>query len=186
MEKLKSRIELEDIFQRMLCAMLPKMPPQDIRPTYQQGMKNGKYVTNEFNETEIIPFTPYDNVIYITVTTNPNSTQSYTLPNGITQLRQEVSLQISFYGGNSAENSTCAFSLMRVESFRYMLEAQGLYLQNMDETVAQFWELVNEEYMERHDFSATFNQSIEIANPIPNKLAKYAVIGIQGEQPDGI
>ena len=175
MDKLKSRIELEDIFQRMLCAMLPKMPPQDIRPTFQQAMQNGKYVINEFGETEIIPFTPSDNVIYFTVTTNPNSTQSYTLPDGTTQLRQEVNLQISFYGGNSSELSTCAFSLMRVEAFRYMLEAQGLYLETMDETVSQ---------MERHDFSATFNQSIEIANPIMNKIAEHAVLGIQEDTDD--
>lgn len=181
MEKLRSRIELEDIFQRMLCAMLPNMPPQDIRPTYQNDLKNGKYVTNEFGETEIIPFTPHDNVIYFTVVLNPNNSQSYTLPNGATQLRQEIRVQFSFYGEESAELSTCAFSLMRVEAFRYMLEAQGIYLETMDEEVAQIWELVNEEYMERHDFNAVFNQSIEIMNPIMNKVAKASSIDVEAE-----
>lgn len=181
MEKLRSRIELEDIFQRMLCDMLPDMDPQNIRPAYQQDMKNGKYVTNEFGETEIIPFTPYDNFIYFTVLINPNSSQSYTLPNGATQLRQEVTLQISFYGEESSELSTCAFSLVRAEGIRYLLEAQGLFLRTMDEEISMIWELVNEQYFERHDFSIVYNQSIEIANPIMNKLGKYGNLDVEVE-----
>lgn len=172
MERLRTREELEDIFQRMVCEMLPKMHPQDIRPTYQQDLKNGKYVTNEFGETEIIPFTPHDNVIYLTVTPNSGTTQSYTTPAGFVRLRQEITLQISCYGEESSELSACVFSLARVEAFRYMLEAQGIYLETMDETIGQIWEIVNEEYMERHDFNIVYNQCVDIANPLMNKVAK--------------
>ena len=172
MTKKIQRIDIEDTFQRMLCEMVPEVDNQNIRPAYQQNELAGKYITNEFGETEVVPFTPHDNFIYFTVIFDSEETQSYTFPNGDVELRRGVSLQVSCYGEDSEDISSKIFSLIRADSFMYMLQAQGLFLQSMDDTINQLWENVNEEWIERHDFTAKYNKVFKIENPLPNKPAK--------------
>lgn len=177
MNELRSRATIEDIIQRILCDILPKFKPNRIRPAYQTEMKNGDYIVNEFGETEIIPFTPHDDFIYFAIIFDTDDTQSFTYPNGDVQIRRPISVSLSIYGGHSSEISLCVFSLIRGDSFMYKLQSKGLYLQNMDETINQMWELVNEEWFERHDFSIRFNEIVNIENPKPNLPAEdYNVV----------
>lgn len=172
MVELRNRRTIEDIFQRVFCSILPKLPPERIRPAYQQDMVNGDYIVNEFGETEIKPFTPYDNYMYFTVIFDGENTQSFLNADGSTSIRRGVKVAVDFYGEESSQLAICLQSLVRAESFMYTLEAQGLYLQQVDENINQVWELVNEEWVERHNFSITFNECVEIANPKPNVIAK--------------
>lgn len=172
MVELRDRKTIEDILQRIFCAILPKLPPQRIRPAYQQDLKNGDYIVNDSGETEIKPFTPYDNYMYFTVIFDTDNTQSFTCENGDVNIRRGFKVSLDFYGDESSSLALCVQSLIRADSYMYALEANGLYLQSVDETINQMWENVNEEWTERHNFNININECVNIANPLPNTNAE--------------
>ena len=161
---MKSREDIENIVQRITCKLLPKVPPEDIRPTYQQNDKAGRSIVTEDGTQQYIGYSAQDNFIYITVVLGSGS-QAYVYDDGIVKTTARRTVTFTFYGSQSSQLSLCLYSLLRLPQAISAFEHYGLYLQSIDDEISEMRELINEEWFERHDFTIIFNEIVTVKVP---------------------
>lgn len=175
---MKSRQQIEDTIQRIICELLPKMPPQDIRPAYQEHDIASKVIFNEDSSIQTTGFTPDDNFIYITAKIGSDTTLTGINNIGEITTGYAVNTTLTFYGSQSAQLSLCLFSLLSIEHALSSFEANGFYLYKKDNEIAQMHEIINEQWFERHEFNVTFLVSEVIRSPFEYKDATSASVKI--------
>lgn len=170
---MNSRQYYEDSIQRLVCALLPKMPPEDIRPAYQQNDLAGKSVLNTDSEYDYVPFSYSDNFIYIQVFLGQN-----TLPGFMSDAQDgEVTLGIRskfvLYGPESSALALCLWTLLQSSTAIEYFERLGLYIAQYSEDISEFHEIVNEQWFERHEFELYLSTSENIVNPCKPSLGEH-------------
>ncbi len=168
---MKSRQQIEDTIQRVVCELLPKMPPQDIRPAYQEEDNAGKTIFGQNEEAQTVGFTPQDNFIYITAKIGTDTALTSINNNGVISTGYAVNTTFTFYGSQSPQLSLCLFSLLEIEHALNTFEMLGMYLQSKDNEIAQMFEIINEQWFERHEFSVVFLVSESIRSPFIDETA---------------
>ena len=170
---MKTRQDIEDIIQGVVCALLPKMPPEDIRPAYQQHDMAGKSLISDDGETDYTGFSPYDNFMYIRVKLSPQNSQSVTNTDGSIQIITEREITFTIYGDESANIALCLNSLLQTQAAIDELQSHGLYLLEIDTDIDELHEIINEEWYERHDFVARYNEIVTI--PCPSFVKTHTI-----------
>ena len=176
---MRSRQQLEDCIQRLVCDLLPKMNKQDIRPAYQQQDNAGKDILNENSEHAYRGFTPNDNFIYITVSIGTNTVLTSVDRQGNVQTGFEVVSNFCFYGNQSSQLSLCLFNLLDIPYALDYLESHKLYTLKKDEEIAEMHEIINEQWYERHEFSVRFILPECIRSPKMPELSNEESLSVQ-------
>lgn len=173
---MRTRQQLEDIIQRVVCELLPKMPPQDIRPAYQQQDMAGKDVLNDDTTHSYRGFTPDDNFIYITVNIGKGTVLSEVDASGNVRTGCGVTATFTLYGSQSAQLALCLFNLLKIPYAVDYLESYNLFLTNIADEIDEFHEIINEQWFERHEFDVSFIEPVNIRSPqYPNKASNSSV-----------
>lgn len=163
MEKIKNREEVEDIFQSLLCKLVPQISPKNIRPAYQQQDYAGQE-TYEDGISTYNGFTPDDDFIYFTAHFNTQPIQP-TISDGKTYAQRGFYMKISVYGPNSSSIAVIITNLLYSDAVRGYLQKYGFFISTIDE-ITEMHELFGEQWYERDDINAYYNEIIEIINPI--------------------
>ena len=182
---MKSREYIEDTIQRIVCELLPKMPPQDIRPAYQENDTASKIVYGENDEVQTVGFTPLDNFIYITAKIGTNTALTSINKQGDVNTGFAVEVTFTFYGNQSPQLSLCLFSLLEIDNALSSFESGGLYLYQKAEEISEMRELINEQWFERHEFDAVFLCTETIRSPFEYKEAQSSSVSISSVMVDG-
>lgn len=169
---MKTRQDIEDIVQRVVRKLLPKMPSQDIRPAYQQNDMAGKSLLGNNTLDNYTGFNPTDNFMYIRVNMNPNTSESIVLDDGTVQITTQRAVTFTIYGEQSANIALCLASLLRTPASISCFEFCGLYLVDIDEQISELHEIINEEWYERHDFTIYLRESVTI--PVPREIKAFS------------
>ena len=165
---MKSREQIEDTIQRIVCELLPKMPPQDIRPAYQEYDNASKAIFGENGSFETTGFTPQDNFIYITAKIGSGNALTGINNSGDVTVGYAVDVTFTFYGNQSPQLALCLFSLLEIDHAITTFESFGMYLHTKDNEIAEMREIINEQWFERHEFSVTFLIAENIRSPFAN------------------
>jgi len=167
---LRTREQLEDTIQKCVCQLLPKMPPQDIRPAYQQRDMAGKAYETDSQNYEYRGFSPNDNFIYIQVKIGSEPIGPYVSETGTVQITNLLQAKFIFYGPNSYQLALCLYSLLATEGALSYFETENLYISNKSENIDELRELVNEQWFERHEFTLNLYESLDIKTPAQLKV----------------
>lgn len=163
MARIKKREEVEDIFQAVLCKLVPQISPKNIRPAYQQQDYAGQNQYEDGLQT-YNGFTPNDNFIYFTAHFNTQPIQP-TVENGRTYAQRGFYLKLSVYGPDSASIAVIITNLMYSNPVREYLQKYGFYISTIDD-ITEMHELFGEQWYERDDVNIYYNEIIEIINPM--------------------
>lgn len=162
---MRSREQYEDIIQKGLCMLLPKMPPQDIRPAYQQQDNAGKVTESDDSTYEYIPFTPNDNFIYIRVKLGDTPIGPYVSLTGNVEITTSIEATITIYGSQSSQLSKCLYGLLATDFIVQFFAGEGLFYQSMSTNIDEMREIINEQWYERHEFTVVFGETTSIRLP---------------------
>ena len=174
MNELNKREYYEDLFHDIVCKMLPKFKRSNIRPTYQNN--GGRAVVNHIVDGVVVSvngFTANSNIIYITVTFDNDTFNSYIEDDGSTSVTRRFNVKFTAYGNQSQQVALIIWSLIRNNQFLYELESKGIFLES-NGSINQMYEEINGEIWERRDVNMRFNENVSI--PVPS-LDKVVVIG---------
>lgn len=173
---MRSREQYEDIIQKGICMILPKMPPQDIRPAYQQQDNAGKAVLSDDSEYEYLSFTPADNFIYIRVKIDDTPIGPYVSAEGNVEITNSIVATITIYGSQSSQLAKCVYSLLSTDTMIQYFGSENLFYQSISTDIDELREILNEQWYERHEFTVTFGESTIIRSPFKVTKAEDADI----------
>lgn len=163
---MRTRIQIEDTIQYILCKMLPKVLPRNIRPAYQEYDNAGNVEVTDGNEYLYKEFTPNDDFIYFTPHFNTSDSESEIMPDGKVEMRRGITVKISVYGENCAANALTLMALLRSFPVMNYLHTQNLFIQDIDRQTIELHELANEQWYERQDFNFMLNEVVTVENPM--------------------
>ena len=176
---MRKRQEIEDTVQRLVCCLLPKMPPSDIRPAYQQNDMAGNVILNADQEYEYKPFNINDNFIYIQCFIGPNTLPGYVSLAGDAEISNGVQIKYIFYGPESAQLASCLWTLLQTEFAIEYFQRMCLEIAYYDPDITELHEIVNEEWFERHEFTMYFTAVEKIINPYKPCPAEQAPVDVR-------
>lgn len=162
---MKTREQYEDIIQKGICMILPKMPPQDIRPAYQQQDNAGKVMQTDDSTYEYLPFTPADNFIYIRVKISDTPIGPYVSATGVVEITNTINATITIYGSQSSQLAKCVYALLATDSIVQFFSSEGLFYQSISDRIDELREIINEQWYERHEFTISFGETTAIRSP---------------------
>ena len=182
---MRTREDIENLFQSIVSALLPKMNPKLIRPAYQNDDSAGKPVLCEDGTYKYVGLTAEENYIYIRAHQVPQGTQPVVYEDGRIETIITYPIQISVYGDQSSNIALCVFSMLRSQAVLQMLESNGLSLVTMSDDITDMHEILNAEWVHRCDFEYTIQEVINIPTPkfvkeaaSPTNIAKLTDVSV--------
>lgn len=166
--KMRTRQEYEDIIHDLICRMLPKFPPEDIKPAYQFNRtysgKNAIALTPE--DDGIMGYTNVDNFMFFVVKFDPLTFQPYADAEGNMDTNRVIEVTCSVYGESSANVALLINSLLLGSDAQLFMQGYGLHTyDDFSWGITQINEEINGEYWERHDVTFKLIESIDLVVP---------------------
>ena len=175
---MRSRIQYEDIIQEALVKIVPQIAPQNIRPAYQDYDIGGTTQSIESGIDTSFGFTPEDNFIYFTIRMDNTDAKPQITESGDISIRREMTVYVYCSGKDSPAIATIISAVIRTNALLNFLEQNDIYLQDTG-SVDEMWELKNEQWFERHDFTFKINVNETITTKLAIDTAEEAPVHVE-------
>lgn len=172
---MRTRRQYEDIIHDLICRILPKFPPQDIRPAYQSNRDYASKNSISLDPADdgITGYSNEDNFMYFVVKFDPLTSMPYIDEEGNANVTRVIDVTCSVYGESSANVALLINTLVLGPDAQSFLQQYGLHTYNeMGWSINQINEEINGEYWERHDVSFKLSESIDLVVPYYPVVAK--------------
>lgn len=178
---MRTRRQYEDIIHDFICRILPKFPPEDIRPAYQPVTSyTGKNMVS-LNPADdgITGYSNVDNFMYFVVKFDNVTALPYIDEDGSADTTRILEVTCTVYGESSANVALLLDTLILGPDAQAFLHQYGLHTYNESSwSVSQMNEEINGQYWERHDVSFRLMESIDLVVPYEPEIAEKADITI--------
>lgn len=187
--KMRTRSQYEDIVHDLICRMLPKFPPQDIKPAYQADRSYlGKNdISLSPADDGITGYTNIDNFMFFNIKFDSVLTQPFVDIDGSADLSRIIEVQCSVYGQSSNNVALLIYSLLMGYDAQAFMHSYGLHTYDeLGWNIIQVNEEINGQFWERHDVIFKLTESIDLVVPYEPELGKEADITyiVDGEVSD--